>query len=128
MHDVGGVRRKETVWIYKVGATTLPIRRCLVFIPGSFEQILLSSYRRVLAFLTETASHSESSVNHLKQTSVPFLTGARIVTCVLDAATFFAAFLTQIAIRVVNPPWILPPKVVHNLFLGLMLDSEMVFL
>jgi hypothetical protein len=96
--------RAYVVWSFKMGAPCGPVRRGLVSIPGSFKQILLSSYHRVLAFLTETASHSESSVNHSKQTSAPFLSGARIVKCVLYAATLFAAFLTQIAIHAASSP------------------------
>jgi hypothetical protein len=94
--------RKEMIWIFKMGTPCVPVRRGPISVSGSFKKILLSSYRRVLAFLTGSGSHSESSVNHSKQTSAPFLTGARIVTRLLDAATFFTAFLAQIVIRVAN--------------------------
>jgi hypothetical protein len=40
-------------------------------------------------FLTETASHSEFTVTHSKQTTAPFLTGARIVTNRLVSRTVF---------------------------------------
>jgi ribosomal protein L18 len=101
--DVGSKDwRKEIVWRFKMGAPCVPVRRVPVSISGSFKQILLSSYRRVLAFLTETSSDSESSVNHSKQASASFLTGARIGTRVLEAGMFFAVFLTHVGIRVAN--------------------------
>jgi hypothetical protein len=40
-------------------------------------------------FLTETASHSEFTVTHSKQTTAPFLTGARTVTKRLVSRTVF---------------------------------------
>jgi hypothetical protein len=43
----------------------------------------------ISAFLTETASHSEFTVTHSKQTTAPFLTGARTVTKRLVSRTVF---------------------------------------
>jgi hypothetical protein len=80
MHDVGGVWRKEIVWRFKVGATTLPIRRCLTFIPRSFEQALVTIHRPVVAFLPGSGSHSEFAVTYSKKTMSRFLPGSRIGT------------------------------------------------
>jgi hypothetical protein len=46
-------------------------------------------------FLTETASHSEMAVTHSKQTTAPFLTGARIVTRRLASRTVFHPVSTE---------------------------------
>jgi hypothetical protein len=80
MHGGVGIWRSEIVWRPNMQAPILPVRRGLAFIPRSFEQALVTIYRRVIALLTETAAHSESSVNHSKQTSAPFLPGSRIGT------------------------------------------------
>jgi hypothetical protein len=84
MYDRVGVGskdwRKEIVWRFKMGAPCVPVRRGLVPVSGSFKQILLSSYRRVLAFLPGSGSQVECDVTHSKQTSAPFLRGSRIAT------------------------------------------------
>jgi len=82
MYDRVGVGgkdwRKEIVWRFKMGAPCVPVRRGLVPVSGSFKQILLSSYRQVLAFLPGSGSQVECDVTHSKQTSAPFLPGSRI--------------------------------------------------
>jgi hypothetical protein len=80
MHDVGGVWRKDMVWRSKVGATTLPVRRCLAFILRSFEQVLVTIYRRASTSLPGSGSHLELVVTHSKQTMARFLPGSRIGT------------------------------------------------
>jgi hypothetical protein len=72
--------RRDMVWSFKMGAPCGPVRRGLVSISGSFKQILLSSYRRVLAFLPGSGSQVEFDITHSKQTSAPFLPGSRIGT------------------------------------------------
>ena len=71
--------RKEMVWSLKMGVPTLPIRR-LVFILRSFEQILVTIFCRVPAFLPGSGSQVECDVTNSKQTSAPFLPGSRIGT------------------------------------------------
>jgi hypothetical protein len=72
--------RKDVVWSFKMGAPTLPIRRCLAFDLRSFEQILVTNYCRVPTFLPGSGSQVGFDVTHSKQTSAPFLPGSRIDT------------------------------------------------
>jgi hypothetical protein len=79
--DVGSKDfRKEMVWSFKMGAPSLPIRRCLAFDLRSFEQILVTIFCRVPAFLPGSGSQVECDVTHSKQTSAPFLPGSRFGT------------------------------------------------
>ncbi len=112
MHDVGRVWRKEMVWWFKISRPAMPIRRCLAFILRSFEQILITIHRRVIAFLTGSASHSEFSVNRSKQTSAQFLTGSRIV---IKRSVRCSAFRRFFSHRLQSASAIFPPDTLTQL-------------
>jgi hypothetical protein len=123
---------KEMAGSLKMGVPALPIHPDLAFILKSLEQVPINTRRRILAFLTGSASHSEFDVTHSKQTSAQFLTGARTGIKRSVCCTRFRCFsLPKLQSASRNPPHPSSNFSAHfctNFFLGLMLDSEIVFL
>jgi hypothetical protein len=134
MRDSVGVWLQNSGWLSKASARTPALRRSILsWIPldilRSLEQIPVSICHGVFAFLTGSGSHSECDVTHSKQTTEKFLTGARTHIKHSGCCNAFSPFFsTEIAIRVANFPSKYSLSVGHNLFPGLMLDSENVFL
>src|ERR1700735_1835541 len=89
-------------------------------------------YRGVLAFLTGTGSHSECDVTYSKQTFAPFLTETRTASTSSTRRSIFSPlFTSNLQSRLRDLPCNLRNSSAHflpNFFLGLMLDSEIVFL
>jgi hypothetical protein len=125
MHDGVGAWRNEIVWSFEMGAPCLPVRRCLAFILRSFEQSLVTIYRRILASLSGTASHIEFSVSHSRQMIARFLPGARIGHV---GSGYCSVSLTENCDPVANFPSNTPSQSCANFSFRLVLDSENVFL